>query len=95
MHEAGGYRTDLVRFSDIELFVRMQKYGETGYTGHEARVYTSARREEHQGIAGLITGSIQRRIRTRMQTLGIVDDPLKALVAKEQSFQEGRYPPIR
>lgn len=62
---------------------------------HEARVYTSARREEHRGIAGLITSSIERRIRTRMQALGIVDDPLKALVAKEQSLQEGRYPPIR
>jgi glycosyltransferase involved in cell wall biosynthesis len=95
VQEAGGYRTDLVRFSDIELFARMQKYGETSSTGREARVYTSARREEHRGIVRLIAGSIRHKIRTRMQTLGILNDPLKALVAKEQSFQEGIYPPIR
>ena len=95
MLEMGGYRTDFVCFEDIEMFTRMQKYGETGYTGPEARVYSSARREEHRGIVGLGASSIRHKIRTRLQRLGMVEDPLTVFTAKAHVFAERRHPSIR
>jgi len=95
MLEAGGYRTDFVCFEDHEIFARMKQYGATGYTGPEARVYASARREEHKGIRGLLVGSMRHKIRTRLQRLGIVQSPLEVFSAKAHTFGETRYPPIR